>query len=208
MATNSARPVFCRRGLVLISSPIVVPARPLYSWAGWTLRAGVEFQHAVEQALVELFGIAGGQVGAARAADQQRVAGEDVVLDDQAGRIRRVAGRGDRLHAHVADQQHVAIVEAEVDEGGRGAMAHHHLRVEGAGDLTRGGEMVGVGVGVDGVADREAVTRGKAAIALDGADLGIDHGGDVALVAADDVGAAAADFDGFKDHSSPPATDI
>ncbi len=51
---------------------------------GMNLRRRIELEHASEQAVVKLVGIAGRQVGAAGAADQQRVAGEDVVLDQEA----------------------------------------------------------------------------------------------------------------------------
>ena len=58
-----------------------------------------------------------------------------------------------------------------------------------------------MGVGVDGVEEGEPVPGGEAAIALDGADFGIDHGADMRFRAAEDVGPATADFDGFEDHS-------
>ena len=45
----------------------------------------VELQQAREQAVVELVGIAGGKVGAAGAADQQRIAGEDMIAHEEGG---------------------------------------------------------------------------------------------------------------------------
>ena len=111
-----------------------------------------------------------------------------------------MAGRRDRMDAQVADDQHVAIVEPEIDEGRGGEMAHDYLSIERLADLARRGEMVSVSVCVDGIPDGEAVLCGDAAITLDGADLGVDDGGDVGLRAAENVRAAAADFDGFQYH--------
>ena len=53
------------------------------------------------------------------AADQQGVAGEHPVLDHQAHRIARVAGRVQGPQPQLADQQHVAVVEAQVGVGRR-----------------------------------------------------------------------------------------
>jgi hypothetical protein len=55
----------------------------------------IEPQQFAEQAVVEVIGIAGRQIGTTGAADQERVAGEDAVLRHEAHRIPCVAGRMD-----------------------------------------------------------------------------------------------------------------
>ncbi len=69
--------------------------------------------------------------------------------------------------AHVADPQHVAVVELEIDKWGGAEMAHHHLCAKRMCDLARAREVIGMGVRVDGVANGQAMARGEAAIALD-----------------------------------------
>ena len=80
-----------------------VTARPCSRAPGRPASASVELQQLAEQAVVERLGIAGRQVGAAGAADQQRVAGEHAVGEHQAHRIVGVAGRVEHAQAQLAD---------------------------------------------------------------------------------------------------------
>ena len=72
----------------------------------------VEREQAAEQAVVERLRVAARQVGAAGAADQQGVAGEDAVLADQAHRVGGVAGRVQHLQAQLAEDDRLAVVDA------------------------------------------------------------------------------------------------
>lgn len=164
---------------------------------------GIELQQFSEQALIEPLRIAGGEVGPPGSTHEKGVSGEDMVVDDQAGRVRGVAGCRHGLDAEVADDQQIAIIEADIHKGRRRQVAHHHLRVQRLADLARRGEVICMRVRVDRVADGEAMFRGEAAIALDGADFRVDNSGNVRFGASEQVGAAAADFDGFEDHALP-----
>ena len=48
------------------------------------------------EAEVHLLGVAAGQVGAAAAVEEERVAGDELAVDEEALAARRVAGRVDR----------------------------------------------------------------------------------------------------------------
>ena len=52
---------------------------------GVNVGGGVELQQTREQAVVQLVGIAGGKVSAACAADQQGIAGEDMIAHEEGG---------------------------------------------------------------------------------------------------------------------------
>ena len=80
----------CRRA----PAPIVEwPCGPCSRARGTPCSAGSSCSTLVEQAVVQRLRIAGRQIGAAGAADQQRVAGEHAIVDDEAHRIARVARR-------------------------------------------------------------------------------------------------------------------
>ncbi len=87
----------------------------------------VQQQQAVEQAVVQLLGVAAGQVGAAAAADQQGVAGEHPVLDVHADRVRGVPRRVQDIQRQFAEVDLLAVVHPQVDVG-RGAVAVHDHR--------------------------------------------------------------------------------
>jgi hypothetical protein len=54
---------------------------------------------------MESSGVAAGQIGAARSANEQRIAGEHAVLDPQAHGIACVARSVHRLHAQISEDQ-------------------------------------------------------------------------------------------------------
>ena len=76
------------------------------------LQRRVELQEPPEQAVVQRFGIAGGKVGAASAPDEQCVAGEDAVVGNQAHRVRGVPGRMQHLEPQLAQDHHLAVIDA------------------------------------------------------------------------------------------------
>src|SRR5579871_5468792 len=106
-----------------------------------------------------------------------------------------MAGRCYRLDAQIAHQQQVAIVKSKIDKRRWTEMAHHHFGVKRLADFPRRRKMVGMGVSVDCIAQRQTMLAGKAAIALDGADLWIDHGANAAFGATDEIRSTAADLD-------------
>ena len=72
-----------------------------------------------------------------------------------------------RLQPQLAGDQHVAIVQSQGGVGRGARLVHHHRRVEPAADLAAAGKMVGVGVGVDDVAQLQAVLADQAAVFVD-----------------------------------------
>ncbi len=75
-----------------------------------------------------------------------------------------MAGRVERADAQIAHQQHVVVVQPEAGERDWTGLLHHQGRTQHFRQLLGRGEVVGVGVGVDHVADMQSMPR--AAIAL------------------------------------------
>ena len=73
-------------------------------------------QNAIEQAVVERLRIARRQIGSARGADEQRVAGEQAILHLEAHRITRVPGCMDRLDAQLPEDDGFTVAHSKVDE--------------------------------------------------------------------------------------------
>ena len=164
----------------------------------------IERQQAAEQAVVERFRVAARQVGAAGAADEQGVAGEDAIRADQAHRVGGVAGRVQHLQAQLAEDDRLAVVDAHRDPRRRAGAVHHGHRAELSGEPARRREVIGVGVGVDDEADAQAIARGQAKVAIDLAHLGVDQRAGAGVGAADQVRLAASGGDLLEDHSRPP----
>jgi hypothetical protein len=163
-------------------------------------KAGVEFQKALEEAVVESLRIATRQVGAAGSTDQQGVAGEHAVLDLQAHRVAGVAGRVHHLQAQAPEHQHLTVADAHVHEGRGTRSVHHDRHGQLPCQLPGCREMVGVGVGVDQVTDAQAITRGERKVVVDLADFRIDQRCRAGVLAADKIGLAAASGDLFENH--------
>lgn len=66
-------------------------------------------------------------------------------------------------------------------------------------------EMIGMGVGVDEMADAQAVTGGQGEIAVDLAECRVDPGRGAGLLAADQAGTAPAGCHGFRNHRASRA---
>jgi len=73
-------------------------------------------------------------------------------------------------------------------------------RPELAGEVASGGEVIGVGVAVDHVADAEPLLHGEGDVAVDQVERGIDDHSGARLLAADDVGQAAAGPELLEEH--------
>ena len=103
-----------------------------------------------------------------------------------------MAGRVERPDTDVADDQHVAVVEAHVGIGRHAVTMHHRGDAEALLDLARGREMIGVGVGVDDVAQPQALARQQPDIAVDLAQRRVDQHGGAFAGTAEQIGLAAA----------------
>ncbi len=121
----------------------------------------IEPEQFAEQAVIEHVGIAGRQIGAAGAADQQRIAGEDAIFRDQAHGIAGVARRVERGETQIAHREHIAIVEPQIRKRYGAFAIHHHSGAQRLAQLARGGEMIGVGVRVYHEFNAQPVTRGQ-----------------------------------------------
>jgi len=129
------------------------------------LDAVVETQEHARQALVRLLGRAGAaEVGAPDRPHEERIAGEDEpglratleVGHEEADRVRRVArGVGDR-QPDVPDADRVAVPEPLVVEREPGRRVGEDRRASRGGEVAVAGDVVGVGVRLDDVRDREA----------------------------------------------------
>ena len=172
---------------------------------GVDLEHGVELEQALEQARVQRLRVAGRKIGAPGAADEERVAGEDPVLGDQAHRVARVPRRVQHLQPQVAHDQQLAVVEAHADERRRARAVHDHRHVEPSCELARAREVIGVGVRVDQVADPQALARRERDVAVDLAQLGIDDRRGAGVGVADEVGLATAGCDLLEDHGGAPS---
>ena len=97
---------------------------------------------------MQRLGVAGRQIGAPGAADQQRITGDDTVHGEQAHRVRGVARRVQRLQAKIADAQNFPVSEAKGRIGRRRGAVHDHGDRQKLAHGAAAGEMVGMGVGV------------------------------------------------------------
>ena len=153
------------------------------------------------------------QVGAGDVADEERVAGEERpggaaaarVGEQEAGVLGPVAGGVDRLDREVADRQRPAVGEGLVLVLRLGEL----VDVDGGAGLPHqpavAGDVVGVVVGLEDVADPHAVQAGEAAVGLD-VPLRVDDDGDAAFAVGDQVGRAAEVLvdDLAKEHGQLP----
>ena len=88
----------------------------------------------------------------------------------------------------------------EVDIAGTAHRVHRDRRSGALADAARRGEVIGVGVGFDHVAQRQPFAGDKAESTVDLAQRRVDHRAGAALGAADQVGAAPLVGDGMEDH--------
>ena len=77
---------------------------------------------------------------------------------------------------------------------------HHHRHVELARELLGGREMIRVRMGVDEIVDAQTILGGERHVAVDLAEFRVDQRRGASVLAADQVGAAAAGGDSFEYH--------
>jgi hypothetical protein len=179
-------------------------AAALIIMGGIDLQGRVQFQQPIEQAVIERVGIASGKVGAAGGADQKRIAGKDPVVGQHAHGIPGMAGGVQRLQPHPANPQNLAIGQAEIGIGrGRQRVCHHRCAQFQAQLLGRR-EMVGMGVGVQHIANAQALARRQAKIIVRLLQVGVDQHGGMAVAAAQKVRLASAGGDLLENHAASP----
>jgi len=109
------------------------------------------------------------------------------------------------LQPQISHHQQIPVVELEIGIG-RGTFAMgHDRRAQQPAELLRRGEMVGMGVGVDDIADAQSVLQRERAIPVDLADLRVDERARERLRTAQQIGLASACGDLLEDHRCPPA---
>ncbi len=106
-------------------------------------------QQLAEHRLVLRARVAVLEVGAAGAADQQRVAGEDAVAHHEAVGVVGVAGRVQHVHADAFDLKLVAFGKPHRHHVGLGVLAHHRDAMGAVAQRAEAGDVVGMQMGVD-----------------------------------------------------------
>ena len=106
----------------------------------------------------------------------------------------------DHPEAELADDQELPVVDPQVGEGRRGAPVHDDAGPELTGELAGGGEVVGMGMAVDHVADAEPLLHGERDVAVDQIERRIDDHPGARLLAAGDVGEAAPGTKLLEEH--------
>ena len=133
-------------------------------------------------------------------ADQQRVAGEDPVLEPQAHRVTRVPRGVHRGQPQIADREDIAVVEPHVRKRRRAVAMHDDRDARRLAKVMRRGEMIRVCVRVDDVADPQPITGGVRVIAVELPDLRVDQDGGAGRLASDQVGLTATGRDLLEQH--------
>ena len=152
---------------------------------------GRQREQAAEEAVVQLLGVAGRQIGAPGGADEQRVAGQHAVGQHETDRVVGVPGGVQHPQAQLADDDALAVVDAQVDERRRALAVHDHRHAELPRQALAAGEVIGVGVGVEHVVDAQPLARRQRQVAFDLAALRVDHDAGAGVGAADQVRLAA-----------------
>ena len=160
---------------------------------------GQRLQHAAQRLPEILRRRHTAEVGAPDGADEQRVAREHepwlraacVIGDEHADRVGRVPGRVADLELDLAQTQRVAIDERHVREGHARRAMHVNGGLRGGAEVAVARDVIGVGVRLDHVGDREPLLARDTEIVVDAIPSGIDDDGAPRLGAADQVGQAA-----------------
>ena len=124
-------------------------------------------QQLAEQRFVLRARVAVLEIGAAGAADQQRVAGEHAVAHQEAVGIVGVAGRVQHVDAEALDGELVAFGEPHRHHVGLGVLAHHRDAMGAVAQRAEAGDVVGVQMGVDRLDQLEVEFADQLQIAID-----------------------------------------
>jgi hypothetical protein len=107
------------------------------------------------------------EIGAAGAADQQRVAGKHPVRHDEAVGIVGVAGCVDHVERQPLDGELLAVGKPHRHHVGLGLLAHHGDAMGLVAERAQAGDVVGVHVGVDRLDELEVELPHQRKIAVD-----------------------------------------
>src|SRR4030095_8615520 len=179
------------------------PARRAGAVGRIDLDAVVERQEHALQALPGVFGRArAAEIGAPDRADEEQVAGQREprrlaarqIGDQQADRVRGVARRVRDLEAHGAEHDLVAVLHLLVLEDHARGPVHQDRRLHRLGQGAIAGDVIGMRVRLEDVADREALLRGEAEVLGNTVAAGVDDERSPGLATADEVREAAGFF--------------
>ena len=131
------------------------------------------------------------EVGAAGAADQQRVAGEHAVGHDEAVGIVGVAGRVGDIQADALDAKTVAVSDAHRHDIDAGLLAHHGDAVGAVAQRAKAGDVVGMQVGVDRLHQLQVELADELEVAIDLLQHGVDDQRLAAAAGGEQVGVGA-----------------
>ena len=126
-----------------------------------------QFHQLVEDRIVLRARVAVLEIGAAGAADQQRVAGEYAVVEQERIGVVGVTRRVQHVEAHALDFDAVAFGHAHGDDVGVGLFAHYGDALGAVAQRAEAGDMVGVQMGVDGLDQFEVELAHELQIAVD-----------------------------------------
>ena len=152
-----------------------------------------QLQQLAEQGLVLRPGAAVLEVGAAGAADQQRVAGEHAVAHQEAVGIVGVAGRVQHIQGDALDGQLVALGDAHGHHVDLGHVAHDGDAMRAVAQRAEPGDVVGMDVRIHGLDQLEVQLVDELQIAVDLLQHGIDDDRLAAAAAGHQVAVGAGD---------------
>ncbi len=131
------------------------------------------------------------EIRAARAADEQRVAGEHAILHQEAVAVVGVAGRIEHVESEALDADRVALGNAHGHDIDAGLLAHHRDAVGMIAQRAEGSDVIGVDVGVDGLDELQVEFAHELEIAVDLLEHRIDDQRLAALAAGEKVAVGA-----------------
>ena len=131
------------------------------------------------------------EIGAAGAADQQRVAGEHAIAHQVAVGIVGVAGRIEHVQREPLDRQFLALREPHRDDVGLGLLTHHGDAVRAVAQRAEPGDVIGMEMRVDRFHELEVELADELEIAVDLLQDGIDDQRLAAASAGEQIGVGA-----------------
>ena len=126
-----------------------------------------QFQQPAEDGFVLRPGAAVLEVGAAGAADQQRIAGEDAVAHQIAVGIVGMAGRVHHVETETLDHHLVAVGDPHRHHVGFALLAHDGDAMGAVAQLAQSGDVVGVQMGIDRLDQPQVELPEQLAVAVD-----------------------------------------
>ena len=133
-----------------------------------------QFQQPVEDRIILRPRAAVLEIGAAGAADQERIAGEDAVAHQIAVGIVGVAGRVHHVEADALDRHLVAVGDPHRHHVGLALLAHDGDAVGAVAQFAEAGDVVGMQMGIDRLDQLQIEFAQQLAVAVDLLQHGIE----------------------------------